>query len=33
MSEHFLKVVDKFYYSTEESMIEALSENINSDAL
>ncbi|CAK71497.1 unnamed protein product (macronuclear) [Paramecium tetraurelia] len=33
MSEHFLRVVDKLYYSTEESMIEALSENINSDAL
>lgn len=32
MSEHFLKVVDKLYYSSEESTAEAIRENINSDA-
>ena len=28
MSEHFLKVGDKLYYSNEESTVEAIKENI-----
>ncbi|CAD8112423.1 unnamed protein product [Paramecium sonneborni] len=31
MSEHFLKVVNKLYYSTDESTREAINDNINSD--
>lgn len=31
MSEHFLKVVDKLYYSTEESTKEAITDNINAN--
>ncbi|CAD8105005.1 unnamed protein product [Paramecium sonneborni] len=32
MSEHFLKVVNKLYYSTDESTREAINDNINPDA-
>ena len=31
MSEHFLKVVNKLYYSTDESTREAINENISSN--